>query len=206
MSTQMDEAQPSELSHTETLAVLKECGHNLDRRPDVLTLWSGPKPAGIGTVRELVASSILKIRNKRGRLLRLRLNRAQLDLEKTSGQRNIVLNARQLGVTTYVAARFFVSCITREGTLSVQVAHDQRSAEEIFRIVHRLLENLPEAMRKGALATSRANVRQIVFPMLDAIANKNIVDANKFQDGLSKVVDGVVACLNASVWAGTKKA
>ena len=35
----------------------------------------------------------------------------------------------------------------------------------------------------------------------DAIASKNIVDANKFQDGLSKVLDGVVACLNASVWA-----
>ena len=29
----------------------------------------------------------------------------------------------------------------------------------------------------------------------------NIVDPNKFQDGLGKVIDGVVACLNASVWA-----
>ncbi len=79
-----------------------------------------------------------------------------------------MLKARQLGVTTYVAARFFINTITREGTLSVQVAHDQRSAEEIFRIVHRFLENLPEWLRKGALVTSRANVRQIVFPMLDS--------------------------------------
>ena len=79
-----------------------------------------------------------------------------------------MLKARQLGVTTYVAARFFINCITREGTLSVQVAHDQRSAEEIFRIVHRLLDNLPEPLRRGALVTSRANVRQIVFPVLDS--------------------------------------
>jgi hypothetical protein len=35
----------------------------------------------------------------------------------------------------------------------------------------------------------------------DAIASKNIVDPNKFQDGLSKVIDGVVQCMNASVWA-----
>lgn len=35
----------------------------------------------------------------------------------------------------------------------------------------------------------------------DAIASKNIVDAGKFQDGLGRVIDGVVACLNASVWA-----
>jgi hypothetical protein len=35
----------------------------------------------------------------------------------------------------------------------------------------------------------------------DAISSKNIVDADKFQEGLGKVIDGVVACLNASVWA-----
>jgi hypothetical protein len=34
-----------------------------------------------------------------------------------------------------------------------------------------------------------------------AITNKDIVDAPKFQDGLSKVIDDVVACLNASAWA-----
>jgi hypothetical protein len=35
----------------------------------------------------------------------------------------------------------------------------------------------------------------------DGLAGKNVVDPQKFQDGLSKVIDGVVACLNASVWA-----
>ena len=37
--------------------------------------------------------------------------------------------------------------------------------------------------------------------MTDAIANKQIVDQAKFTEGLGKVIDGVVACLNASVWA-----
>ncbi len=54
------------------------------------------------------------------------------------------------------------------GTLTVQVAHDQRAAEEIFRIVHRFQENLPERLRAGALGTSRANVRQLAFPQLDS--------------------------------------
>jgi hypothetical protein len=35
----------------------------------------------------------------------------------------------------------------------------------------------------------------------DAIAAKDIVDPDKFQGGLSKVIDGVVDCLNASSWA-----
>jgi hypothetical protein len=65
-----------------------------------------------------------------------------------------------------VAARFFVQTITRPGTLSVQVAHDQRSAEEIFRIVHRFHTNLPAAHK--AVLTSRANVRQLIFPKLDS--------------------------------------
>jgi hypothetical protein len=35
----------------------------------------------------------------------------------------------------------------------------------------------------------------------EAITDQQVVDAAKFQDGLSKVIDGVVQCLNASVWA-----
>lgn len=38
----------------------------------------------------------------------------------------------------------------------------------------------------------------------DAIAGSDIIDGGKFQDGLSKVIDGVVQCLNASVWAKAK--
>jgi hypothetical protein len=38
----------------------------------------------------------------------------------------------------------------------------------------------------------------------DAVANKQIADGNKFNAGLSKVIDGVVDCMNASVWAKAK--
>jgi hypothetical protein len=38
----------------------------------------------------------------------------------------------------------------------------------------------------------------------DAVAGHDIADAEKFRDGLSKVIDGVVECLNASVWAKGK--
>ena len=36
--------------------------------------------------------------------------------------------------------------------------------------------------------------------VMDAVANHDIIDAQKFQDGLGKVIDGVVECLNASSW------
>jgi hypothetical protein len=37
-----------------------------------------------------------------------------------------------------------------------------------------------------------------------AVENKQIVDGDKFNTGLGKVIDGVVDCMNASVWAKAK--
>ncbi len=124
--------------------------------------WSGE------TARRAAIEQFLSIRGKNKRVRLVRLNDAQREVDLRAGKRNIVLKARQVGITTYVAARFFLSTITQPGTLSVQVAHDQQSAEEIFRIVHRFLENLPAEWRRSALKTSRANVRQIIFPKLDS--------------------------------------
>ena len=36
---------------------------------------------------------------------------------------------------------------------------------------------------------------------VDAVAAREIVDPAKFKDGISKIVDGTVECLNASTWA-----
>src|ERR1051326_4601222 len=81
---------------------------------------------------------MLRIRDRNGAFLSLTLNRAQRELARDPAPRKIILKARQLGISTYVAARFFIKTITRPGTLTVQVAHDQESAEEIFKIVRRL--------------------------------------------------------------------
>lgn len=40
--------------------------------------------------------------------------------------------------------------------------------------------------------------------LTEAVANRQIVDENKFKEGLSKVIDGTVECLNASIWAKAK--
>jgi hypothetical protein len=37
--------------------------------------------------------------------------------------------------------------------------------------------------------------------MADAVSSKQIADATRFSSGLSLIVDGVVECLNASLWA-----
>ena len=37
--------------------------------------------------------------------------------------------------------------------------------------------------------------------MTDAVSNKTILNADGFSSGLGLVIDGVVACLNASIWS-----
>jgi len=37
--------------------------------------------------------------------------------------------------------------------------------------------------------------------MADAVSTKQIADSTKFTGGLNLIVDGVVECLNASIWA-----
>jgi len=147
--------------------LLDTMGRSLDFAEPQHSIKEGGRVRKVGG-REFLMEYVLKIRNKNGRLQALHVNAAQRDFAQTAGKRSIVLKARQLGITTYVAARFFLNCITRPGTMCVQVAHDQRSAEEIFRIVHRMLANLPEYLRRGVLKTSQANKRKIVFPHIDS--------------------------------------
>ena len=37
--------------------------------------------------------------------------------------------------------------------------------------------------------------------LTDAVTNRQIVDEAKFKDGLGKIIDGTVQCLNSSIWA-----
>ena len=114
-----------------------------------------------------MAWKLLQVRTREGKTAALKANAVQREFEKRRGKRNIVLKARQMGLTTWAASRFFLKTITQPGTLTLEVAHTQESAEEIFSIVHRFLDLLPESLREGPLQTSRANVRQIVFPEID---------------------------------------
>ncbi len=41
---------------------------------------------------------------------------------------------------------------------------------------------------------------------IDAVAQRDIVDPEKFKAGVGMVIDGVVQCLNASAWAKSSAA
>jgi hypothetical protein len=39
-----------------------------------------------------------------------------------------------------------------------------------------------------------------VIGMTEAVSQKDIVDEAKFREGVAKVIEGTVQCLNASIW------
>jgi hypothetical protein len=177
---------PEELDREE----LERFGKILDQRPASL---QGR------TVGMLLAEQLLLVRTKGGRTAPLKANAAQQAFEQRRGERNIVLKARQMGLTTWAAARFFLKTITHPGTLTLEVAHTQEAAEEIFRIVHRFLDYMPEELREGPLRTSRANVRQIVFPELDA--QYRVVSAGDRNAGRGLTVQNL-HCSELARWPG----
>ncbi len=140
---------------------LKWLGQHLD------DIWPKGEKAG-PTQRDHFIETYLKIRTKTASRAPFELNRTQRAYSTKCDKQNIVLKARQLGITTYIAARFFVQTITQDGILSMQVTHDRESAQDIFRIVRRFWQNLPDDIRKGYLQTSYRNVRQLVFTNLDS--------------------------------------
>jgi len=46
---------------------------------------------------------------------------------------------------------------------------------------------------------------QAALSMSEAVTSRQIVDEVKFKEGLGRVIDGTVECLNASVWAQTQQ-
>ncbi len=142
----------------------------------------------------------LKIRTKTQGNIPFVLNAVQGEYSRVClenlAKRNIVLKARQLGITSYIAARLFVQTITRRGTLTMLVAHDREAAEEIFRIVHRFWDNLPLKLQEGPLKTSHSSARELVFPRLDSEFTVTSADENA---GRGRTIQNL-HCTEVSRW------
>ena len=180
------ELAPEEMDREE----LERWGRILDQHPAML----GGRTPGMA-----LAEKLLVVRTREGKPKKLKANEVQKAFELRRDTRNIVLKARQMGLTTWVAARFFLRTITQPGTLTLEVAHTQEAAEEIFRMVHRFVDWLPDNLRNGPLRTSRANVRQIVFPKIDA--QYRVVSAGDQNAGRGLTVQNL-HCSELARWPG----
>ena len=149
-----------------------------------------------------MAEKFLCIRGKDGRVRPLHANAAQRRFEQRRGRHNIVLKARQMGMTTWVAGRFLMRTALLPGTTTLLVAHTREAAEGIFGMVRRMWELLPEELREDALALRRSNAGEIAFAIGSEFRVASASDANAGR-GLS--VQNL-HCSEVSRWPGDGKA
>jgi hypothetical protein len=104
----------------------------------------------------------LKIIDKRGKSVLLQPNCAQERFlyRLESNPWLYVLKARQLGLTTIIAARLFHRCLFTPNHKVAVIAHTRDAAKTIFEIYKRYYTNLPKFLQ---FKTQAANVNELVF-------------------------------------------
>lgn len=122
------------------------------------------------------ARNCLKIKTKADGVKPFILNSPQFrfinELEKLQKEskdgsvRVVVLKARQMGFSTVTEAYFFWKTIFNTGHNSFIMAHDRPSTSNIFEMVKRYYDNLPEDMPKPPL--SKNNEKSLIFDSLDS--------------------------------------
>src|SRR5215207_7817096 len=106
--------------------------------------------------------NLYKIKDKQGMIVDFDLNWAQMALAKPH-YLNIILKARQLGITTYHAILFLDTCLFNENVNAAIVADSKPIAREIFiDKVKFAYDNLPQFVRDMCPAY-RDNVHEMRF-------------------------------------------
>jgi len=119
------------------------------------------------------AERALKLRPKIGPLEPFRFNRAQNALHEiierqkreTGRVRVIVLKARQLGVSTYISARFLHRIIYSPALRCFICAHEKRASANLYAIVRRFFDNLPADIKP---TTSASSQEELIFAEQDS--------------------------------------
>jgi hypothetical protein len=131
-------------------------------------LNEGERAARLRSDLPYFAEHCLKLRPKAGSLAPFVFNPAQLELHrrieeqkaKTGRVRAIILKARQLGISTYLSARFFHRCLFEPGLRTFILGHERRASTNLFEMVKRFYEHLPEDVRP---ATGTFNAETLLF-------------------------------------------
>lgn len=111
---------------------------------------------------EYFATKYLKIVDKNGELVPLVLNNAQRTINNELQNSNYIkiLKARQLGSTTFIAARFFWEALFYPNTRIAVVAHTSIAVKSIFSIYQRYYDNLPKFLK---VERTKASVNEMEF-------------------------------------------
>ena len=85
--------------------------------------------------------------------------------KKTGRVRAIILKARQLGISTYISARYFPQTIRTPGIRTFILGHEKPASTNLYQLVRRFHDNLPEEMKP---AVGVSNSEELNFSQIDS--------------------------------------
>ena len=98
-------------------------------------------------------NNLYYIIDKTGRKRKFQLNWAQEELYKNMWFCNVILKARQLGLSTFVGLLFLDRCIFNSNVSAGIIAHTREDAEKLFRRIKYAYDSLPDALKAERGAT-----------------------------------------------------
>lgn len=152
-------------------------------------------------------------RKQFSRLIPFTYNPIQRDIESRCSNRNIILKARQIGMTTWVLLRrLFVPCILNPGTNSFLISQSTAKATEHFRMIQRARNFFamsdPADYEKnewhfellaGLLHTRVSNRKELIFDYIDSSCM--IGSAEVEESGQGSTLHRI-ACSEIARWPG----
>lgn len=111
-----------------------------------------------------------KIKDKAGRVVPFRLNKAQRYVHERLEQqkaeigmvRALILKGRQQGISTYIGERYYHQ-VTTQGKSAFIVAHEDKATSNLFEMVKRYQQHNPLAP-----STKASNAKELIFGAIDA--------------------------------------
>src|ERR1700733_7248206 len=98
--------------------------------------------------------------NKQGGRVLFKLNWAQEELYNNMWYCNLILKARQLGISTFVSLLFLDRCLFNSNVSAGIIAHTLEDAQQLFRRAKFAYDNLPEELQ--ALRQSNMDTAQMI--------------------------------------------
>ena len=92
-------------------------------------------------------NNLYYIVDKQGRKVKFNLNWAQEELFQNTWYCNVILKARQLGISTYICLLFLDRCLFNDNMSAGIIAHTLEDAQQMFRRVKFAYDNLPEQIK-----------------------------------------------------------
>lgn len=99
-------------------------------------------------------NNLYRIVDKGGQKRLFQMNWAQKELYNKLHYCNIVLKARQLGISTFVTVLFLDVCLFNSNISAGIIAHTREDAQQLFSRVKLAYDNLPEALKAERLAST----------------------------------------------------